>query len=198
MTSLKSNYTPVRASRSKFQNSRKKKQGRYNRASKPGSSADRLWRELSWPYDPYHYSLKHLHLGIDPKMAQSKYLYDYLAIKSWKDWVYELIKPPYFYKFEVGEEDENGNLGKLHVHLIADVDAGLLHIPRTGKVIKPVTDRDDFERRLIYLFKPGAYRSPKAVKEYIEALARIDDENKGLPKSKQRKRPPLISGYVWD
>jgi hypothetical protein len=166
---------------------------------RPGKPADRLFRELSYPFEPHHYSLRHHHLNIGKEMADSKYLYDYLVIKAWKIQIRSLIDPPYFFKFEVGTA-KGGGPPLLHVHLIADIDAGLLGIPRTSKseVIKPITDLADFRRRLLYLFKPGVERSPEAVAEYLEAIERIREENIGLPKSKQRKQLPQISGYVWD
>lgn len=133
-------------------------------------------------------------------MAASKYLYDHLVIKAWKMRIRQLIEPPYFFKFEVGEEDENGNLGNLHVHLITDVDAGLLSIPRSAKseIVKPITGLADFRRRFIYLYKPAAQKSARAKAEYFEALIRILEENTRLPRSKQYKRPPQISGFVWE
>jgi hypothetical protein len=137
-------------------------------------------------------------LKIGKEMAASKYLYDHLVIKAWKLRIRQFIEPPYFFKFEVGDEDENGELGDLHVHLIADVDAGLLWIRRGGKVIRPITDLADFRRRLIYLYKSAARKSQQAEAEYFEALKRISEENTRLPKSKQRRQPPQTSGYVWE
>ncbi len=200
VTGFNRDYSSSLSPRSyRFLNSAKKKNGRLNRSMKPGKSADRLFRELSYPFEPYHYSLRHHHLKIDKEMAASKYLYDHLIIKSWKIQIRLLIDPPYFFKFEVGT-DKDGTLSLLHLHLIADVDAGLLEIPRTSKseIIKPITDLADFRRRLLYLFKPGVEKSPEAVVEYLEAIKRIKEENARLPKSKQRKQLPQISGYVWD
>jgi hypothetical protein len=190
----------VHFSHSRFLDSAQKKNGRFNRAIKPGNSASRLFKELSYPFEPYHYSLHHHHLKIDKEMAASEYLYDHLILKAWKVRIRQLIEPPYFFKFEVGNEDTDGNLGDLHVHLIADVDAGLSWIPRNAKseIIKPIPDLANFRRLFIYLFKPGVGKSPKAVEEYLAALARIAEENQRLPKSKQYKRPPQISGYVWE
>jgi hypothetical protein len=187
-------------SQSRFLNSAKKKNGKFNEAIRPGNPADRLFQELSYPYDPCHYSLHHDNLKIDKKMAASRYLYDHLIIKAWKMRIRQFVEPPYFFKFEVGEEDASGNLGELHVHLIADVDAGLLWIPRSAKsqIIKPITDLADFKRRIIYLYKPAAKRSLKAIDEYLDALDRIEKDNASLPMSKKRRQPPQISGYVWD
>jgi hypothetical protein len=198
--SAKYHTRSIRASKSRFLDSAKKKNGKFNKAIKAGNPAYRLFKELSYPFEPCHYSLHHHHLKIDKKMAASKYLYDHLVIKAWKIRIRQFIEPPYFFKFEVGDEDENGNLGNLHVHLITDVDAGLLWIPRSAKsrIIKPITDPADFRRRLIYLYKPAARKSEKAKTEYFEALSRILEENTRLPKSKQRKQPPQISGYVWE
>jgi hypothetical protein len=124
--------SPLHVSRYRFIDSTKKKNGRFNRSYASGGGVRRLWEELSYPFDHYHYSLKHHHLGIDKEFAASFLINDHLAIKAWKIVIRELFEPPYFYKFEVGKLNNRGALGLLHVHLIADVDAGLLHLPRTS------------------------------------------------------------------
>jgi hypothetical protein len=188
---------PVRYSQSRFLNSAKKKRGRFNQAIKPGKPALKLFRELSDPFEPYFYSLRHHHLQLESDLAASKNLYDHKAIKLWKEHLKQAVDAPYFYKFEVGQ-NRDGSLGKLHVHLVADVDAGLLDIPRDGEIIKPIPSFEDYGRVMRYLLKPPVTSSTAGKAEYLKALIRIQRENTVLPRSKQRRGPPQVSGYVWE
>ncbi len=188
---------PVRYSQSRFLNSAKKKKGRFNQAIKPGKPAYRLFYELSEPFETYFYSLRHHHLELDRELAASRNLYDHEAIKLWKEQLKQAMDAPYFYKFEVGQR-KDGSLGKLHVHLVADIDAGLLDIPRDGEIIKPISSFEDYGRVLRYLLKPPVASSALAKAEYLKALIRIQRANKVLPRSKQRMGPPQVSGYVWE
>jgi hypothetical protein len=164
---------------------------RQNYKAKQSLKEDGSFRELlDILVDPHLYSLEWRHLGIDEECANPKYLRDHLMLKAWKMVLKEKIEAPYFYKFEVGRFE----LGKrdLKDHVIGDFDAGLLHIPRGGQVIKAINDTyKDYKTVMAYLKKPDADESEKAVAEANEALKRIKKEGK-------YKRLPYTSGYEWD
>jgi hypothetical protein len=93
------------------------------------------------------------------------------------------------YKLEVGKgSNASMALGELHIHLIAEEDAGLLHIPRTGEIIKPI-QRGTEEKVLKYLYKPPVPLKGFALIEYRIGLMRV---------SKRGKKIPRVSGFVWD
>jgi len=92
------------------------------------------------------------------------------------------------YKFEVGKGNASMALGELHVHLIAEEDAGLFHIPRTGEIIKPIQKGTE-EKVLKYLYKPPVPIKGFALIEYRIGLMRA---------SKRGKTLPQVSGFIWN
>jgi hypothetical protein len=175
-----SKYTsPKGVTHYRFLDSTKRKNGRANRALREDGPATKLLDNL---VHPHHYSLRYHHLGISKILSGRHLIYDHETIEIWLMVIKRLIRPPYFYKFEVGEK------GGLHVHLIADVDAGLLHIPRPSRVVRPLQDRSKHAKALlVYLSKPSVPKNDDALKEYKEAIEELAKEN---------RRPPRVSGYV--
>jgi hypothetical protein len=163
---------------------------RQNYRAKASLKAGGSFRELlDILVDPHHYSLECRHLGIDRESANPKYLRDHIMLKAWKMVLKEKLEAPYFFKFEVGRFGRGKR--DLKVHVIADYDAGLLHIPRGGEVVKPITDTyKDYKTLMAYLRKPDTDQSDKAIAEIDEALKRIEKEGK-------YKRLPYTSGYEW-
>ncbi len=174
---------------SRFVDSNQTRTGRARRALKPGKCGSRLFDELSYPFEPCLYSLQHHHLGLDATFARSELIYDHPAIEVWLSVIRQHIVPPYMYKFEVGKgSNASMALGELHVHLIAEEDAGLLHIPRTGEIIKPI-QRGTEEKVLKYLYKIPVPIKGFALIEYRIGLMRASKRGKGLPQ---------ISGFIWN
>jgi hypothetical protein len=172
---------------SRFVNSNQTRTGRARRALKPGKYGSRLFEELSYPFVPCLYSLQHHHLGLDATFARSELIYDPPAIEVWLSVIRQHIVPPYMYKLEVGKGNVSMALGELHVHLIAEEDAGLLHIPRTGEIIKPIQEGTE-EKVLKYLYKIPVPLKGFALIEYQIGLMRV---------SKKGKRLPQVSGFIW-
>jgi hypothetical protein len=98
------------------------------------------------------------------------------------------IEPPYMYKFEVGKGSFPTKLGDLHVHLIAEEDAGLLNISRSGEIIKPIQKGTE-AKVLRYMYKIPVPLKGDALIEYHIGLIRA---------SKKGKKPPFVSGFVWE
>jgi len=136
--------------------------------------------------NPHLYSLRHSHLNLDATFARSQMIYDHAAIEVWLWSIAQAIKPPYLFKFEVGQGSLPGMLGELHVHLIAEGNAGLLH-NRRPEVIKPV--RAGTEETLFrYVYKLPVPPIGKALIEYQKGLVEAAKAGLSLPK---------VSGYVW-
>ncbi len=174
---------------SRFVDSSQTRTGRARRALKPGKYGSRLFNELSYPFVPCLYSLQHHHLGLDATFARSELIYDHPAIEVWLRAIRQQIEPPYMYKFEVGKgSNASMALGELHVHLIAEEDAGLLHIPRTGEIVKPI-QKGTGEKVLKYLYKVPVPLKGFALIEYQTGLMRVSKRGKGLPR---------VSGFVWN
>lgn len=166
---------------SRFKRSSQQQRGRANRALRPGAPANLLFKVLP---EPYLYSLDNDHLQIPVELAQHEMIYQQLVLDVWLKKIRQEIRPPYFYKFEVGKE---GFKELLKVHLLANGDAGLLDVSRDGEVIKPF--RVGTEKTLMsYLYKPPVPFSLKALRVYEEALLRVGKQGKALPK---------VSGYIF-
>jgi hypothetical protein len=172
------NYTVSKSGiPSRFKNSRKQKQGRANRAFRRGGPAYKLAKSHK---QTCLYTLHYHHLGLPKAFARASMIYDRHALKIWRDVLKKHFKKPYFYRFEVGRD------GRLHVHVLADIDAGLLWLPRSGKVVKPI-QKGTLIKVLIYLSKPPVPLSGQALKEYEEGCEEALRINKSLPR---------VSGYV--
>jgi hypothetical protein len=173
---------------SRFVDSNQTRTGRARRALQQGGPGTRLFEELSYPFAPYLYSLHHHHLGLDATFARSELIYDHAAIEVWLGVIRQHIEPPYMYKFEVGKGSFLTKLGDLHVHLIADEDAGLPHISRSGEIIKPIRE-GTAEKLLRYMYKIPVPLKGFALIEYHTGLIRA---------SKKGKKLPPVSGFVWE
>jgi hypothetical protein len=173
---------------SRFRDSNQTRTGRARRALKPGGHGVRLFKEFSYPFKPYLYSLHHDHLGLDAAFARSELIYDHPAIEVWSMAIKQQIEPPYMYKFEVGKGSFPTKLGDLHVHLIAEEDAGLLNISRSGEIIKPIQKGTE-AKVLRYMYKIPVPLKGDALIEYHIGLIRA---------SKKGKKPPFVSGFVWE
>lgn len=102
--------------------------------------------------EPYFYTLlPNTHLGFNKEYRNAFYIFRALPIAQMKLRVKELLNEPFYYKFEVGES------GSLHIHLIANKEAGLSEISRNGRVIKEVSNKVGLVE---YLSKPRLSYSP--------------------------------------
>ena len=147
--------------------------------------ASRLFMDLE---DPYQYSLHPTHLGMEARYNHHLNIFRHLSVAQIIEQLKQLIEPPFHYKFEVGKGWDD-HLPRLHFHLIADGSAGLLDIPRTGQLIKPIPTVQDFENVVSYLSKPKLAHTP----ELEQALKA---ERKRLRLSGQ-KRFPRTAGCIW-
>lgn len=107
------------------------------------------------------YSLHAEHLGLPAELAKPEHFFDHQAIDIWRAQIKQVLAPPFWYQIALGEN-------RIHCHVIASVDAGLLHLPRGGEVIKPI-DVDDLQGALSYLFKPVATYTPENLALWIAA-----------------------------
>lgn len=142
--------------------------------------ASRLWLELEEPAF-YSFYLRNLNL---PKLESYKSIFRDLPVQQIKQAIRTEFKPPYRFKLEVG--DWNMNEPQTHVHILANIDAGLLGKPRDGKMIQPLTTLKDFENVVTYLSKPKLTYSPELEKVLEEERKRL-----GL------RQMPRAIGNVW-
>lgn len=104
-------------------------------------------RLLSCVPNLHRYNLHHHHLGLSEAAAASELLLDAANIKLWQEAIKATFSGPVYWCRELGEE------GRIHAHALAGAEAGLLHIPRGGKVAGPVWC---LEGLLTYWAKPVA------------------------------------------
>jgi hypothetical protein len=83
--------------------------------------------------DPAHYSIHAPRLGLPDACADPARLFDPANIRLWKGAIRECFSGPLYWTLELGND-------RVHPHVIADVDAGLLELPRTGEIVKPCAD----------------------------------------------------------
>lgn len=103
-----------------------------------------------------------------------------LAVKQIIFKLKELFNPPFYYKLEVGKAE------KLHIHLIAEKDAGLNELPRKTERIK---EGYNFEGLVRYLSKPNVAYSEQSLNYFQTEKRRLNKLG--------RKRFPRTSGYVF-
>lgn len=127
-----------------------------------------------WPVpDPYRYNLHAEHLGLPPECAEAALLLCPRNVRWWVRALRAKLKGPLYWCLEVGEN------GRVHVHVLAAGDAGLLHLPRGGEVVKRVYNLPGL---LEYLGKPAMPYTAGNVALWLIA--------------KRRGRLPKLSGTV--
>ncbi len=126
---------------------------KFNRDSKPGA------RFFGCVNHAHLYSLHAEHLGLPDELAKPEHFFDHKAIEIWREQIKSVLAPPLWYKIALGDN-------RIHCHVIASVDAGLLNLPRDGEIVKPV---DDPQGALSYLFKPVATCTPENLALWIAA-----------------------------
>lgn len=89
-------------------------------------------RLLSVVPDLHRYNLHAEHLDLPPECAEAARLCCRRNIRRWLQAIRAKLKGPLYWCLEVGEN------GRVHVHVLAAGDAGLLHLPRGGEVVKRV------------------------------------------------------------
>jgi hypothetical protein len=184
---------------SRFRIKRKQRNGRANQALAYDGSARRLFKMLESKH-PCFYSLHHHHLFLDKKHTAKHLIYDRATIEIWKDASRERIKPPYFFRLEVGKE------GKIHLHVIAAKNAGFLEYKKDyeTRTIRLIKDTDADRHRVIsYLQKSPVpifgdcddIQSPKLA----DSQERLDDYFNALKRAKREgyRDVPQLSGYVF-
>lgn len=177
LTGKRGEYTP-----DYLKDSPKKRKRKAKKAFNKGQGwAAKLKRELK---KPYFYSLHLEHLNLDPHYVCANGLFRELIILQIKQRLLELFERPFYFKIEVGKHRNSEKYPRLHVHVIAEVNAGLNHLARNGSVVKPVTD---FLGLIEYLSKPSLSES-----DLNESI--FKDERRRRNKL-GRKRFPRTSGY---
>lgn len=158
-----------------FVDSEKRISSQTNRAFAEDGPATALFAIL---LIPYFYTLHGKQLSIPKKYRHARYIRNKEALRVWREALQKYFVGAFLYKFEVGLESD-----EIHVHLVADMYAGLLELSRDySEGCKPVTDAKKLIR---YLEKPPCYPIKKRVREYARALAKA--EGSKLPK---------VSGYI--
>lgn len=127
----------------------------FNRYQKPMT---RLFGSLD---QPHLYTLHAEHLDLPPVYGNStSFQYHRELINAWKDALKEKFNGTYFWRLEIAS--------RIHVHVIASHDAGLLDLPRTGEIVKPI--KPGTELKLVaYLCKPRATSSPENLSQWVWA-----------------------------
>ncbi len=186
---------------SRFRIKRKQRNGRANRALRYDGPAWRLFKMLE-SKQPCFYSLHHDHLFLDKKHAAKHLIYDRAIVGIWDGAVRREIRPPYFYRLEVGKE------GKIHVHVIAAKDAGFLKYKKSyekTRTIRIIKDTDADRHRVIsYLQK-----SPVPIFEDCDDIQsaklpdfqeRLDDYFNALKRAKREgfRDVAQLAGYVFE
>lgn len=117
--------------------------------------AARLWGTLN---EPHAYSLHAEHLGLPPRCADPTNFYCRENVALWKAAIDAAFTKPLHWKLELGE--------RVHVHLIADREAGLPHLPRGGELVKSIYDLEGW---LFYLAKPNAPWNERNMALWLQA-----------------------------
>lgn len=155
---------------------------KFNIDTKP---AFRLFGCLS---EPHLYSLHadHLYLPREYGDAEAWELgsYDLALRKRWLDTLKREIQQPYVYKFD--------NASRFHCHFITAKDAGLLHLPRGGEIVKPIEPGTEF-KTLSYFYEPHAPCDELNLTMWIEAKRVFYP--KYLPRTRDFKK--LIGVAAW-
>lgn len=94
---------------------------------------------------PHAYTLHASHLGLPPSCSDPANFYSKANRELWQESIKKHFSGSLHWKLELAE--------RVHVHIIADENAGLPHIKRGGEVIKPITH---YEGWLFYIAKPAA------------------------------------------
>ena len=141
----------------------------FNRKTMP---AARLFAELD---NPHLYTLHASHLGLSEVYSDSSNFrlgsYDPKLRSVWRKAIQKKFgKAARFIKWE--------NAERFHVHIIAEHDAALPEISRSGEIIKPITDEKGM---MAYLLKPHAANTEKNLAEWIHAKRILGQEGKTLP-----------------
>lgn len=125
-----------------LETSARKRRGKNKALDSGDGWACRLYSSLS---DPHAYTLHASHLGLPPECSDPANFYTKANRDHWHAAVKAAFASPLHWKLELAE--------RVHVHVIADKDAGLPHLKRGGEVIKPITN---YEGWLYYIAKPVA------------------------------------------
>ncbi len=186
---------------SRFRIKRRQRNGRANRALGYDGPAWRLFKMLE-SKQPCFYSLQHDHLFLDKKHTAKHLIYDRATLKVWKDAIRKRIKPPYFFCFEVGKE------GKLHVHIVAGIDAGFKEYKKSyekTRTIRIIKDTDTDRHRVIsYLHKTPVpiFESCDDIQssKLPDSQERLGDYFNALRRAKKEgfRDVPQLSGYVFE
>ncbi|MDQ3398602.1 MAG: hypothetical protein M3511_12695 [Deinococcota bacterium] len=110
---------------------------------------------------PCAYTLHASHLELPETCSDPANFYCPNNRDLWKGAIRRALKPPLHWKLELGE--------RVHVHIIAGHDAGLLHLPRGGELVKPIYDLEGW---LFYIAKPAAQWNAHNLALWMRAKAK--------------------------
>ncbi len=156
-----------------FVDSDKRVTSSLTRAFAPDGPATALFAKLA---DSYLFTVYGAALGVPERYRHARCIRSKKALSVWRDALKKHFAGCYLFKFEVGLDDD-----ELHVHVVADKQAGLSELVRGSEQCKPVTDKKGVIR---YLKKPPVYATKKRHKEYLRAKKRVGDG-----------KLPEVSGY---
>lgn len=126
-------------------------------------------------------------IGFGKEYENPRAMFRWLIVNQIRFTLRGLLIAPFYFRLEVGKQRMSDKLPRLHVHILAERDAGLITISRKGQVIKPI---DDFIGIMEYLSKPNL--------AYSEQLEIILKEEKLRLKKLGQTRFPSSSGYVFN
>jgi hypothetical protein len=123
---------------------------------------------------PAHFTLHTEHLDLSREAAAPALLFDRANVDRWKRAIRDHFTGPCRWKLELGR------CGRVHAHILADLDDGPAELPRGGQVVKPC---------LHYLDAVVGYVSKPPLEYCAEHLALWSE-------AKRRGRLPRLSGTM--
>jgi hypothetical protein len=117
--------------------------------------------------EPALYSLDVVkHLGLSEHYARAGGIFDAATVEVIRSKLRELFDGCVYLVVEVGSEMQT------HVHLVADLWAGLRHLSRFGEIVKPIKrTEEDLERVVAYLHK-GLPKNAELIRAHQKAQAK--------------------------
>lgn len=159
----------------RFRDSGRKRRRKMHEALGDGQGA--ASRLVAVTDELHLYTLHTEHLSLPERLAAPAGIYRHKTVTAWREAISGAFSGPYWWRIEAGAE-------RLHVHVIADRDAGPADLVRGGERCKPVHDLPGLLR---YLAKPVVSPSDETLAVYRKAKARARRQGKQLPRT---------SGYI--
>ncbi len=124
-----------------------------------GNGEDWACRLVSVVPNLHFYSLRHTHLGLPAAAAAPERFLHHSTAACWKRAIKGQLSGSLYWRLELGDAG-------VHAHVLAADNAGLLHLPRGGEIVKPVYD---LLGAVAYLCKPAMFYTAENLALWLEA-----------------------------